>query len=89
MNRRAICLLEKKISVNTWGRWRVTDPLKFYEALRSEVGAQSVLDGLVDASTKNVISAYELIEVVRTTARRLKYKSKELEEAEAAEETFN
>ncbi|MEE2786381.1 MAG: protease modulator HflC, partial [Myxococcota bacterium] len=79
-----LTLEKENIEVNTWGRWRVTDPLKFYEALRSEVGAQSVLDGLVDASTKNVISAYELIEVVRTTARRLRYKSKELEEAEAA-----
>ena len=79
-----LTLEKENIEVNTWGRWRVTDPKHFYEALRTETAAQSVLDGLVDASTKNVISAYELIEVVRSTARRLRYKSKELEDAEAA-----
>jgi membrane protease subunit HflC len=81
-----LTLEKENIEVNTWGRWRVTDPQHFYEALRTETAAQSVLDGLVDASTKNVISAYELIEVVRTTPRRLRYKSKELEEAEAGKE---
>ena len=27
---------KENIEVNTWARWRVTDPQKFYEALRTE-----------------------------------------------------
>ena len=72
------------IEVSTWARWRVTDPQQFYEALRTERAGHSVLDGLVDASVKNVISANTLMEVLRNTDRRLKYKAKELENAEAA-----
>ena len=48
---------KENIEVNTWARWRVTDPRVFFEALRTETQGQSVLDGLVDASVKNVISA--------------------------------
>jgi len=75
---------KENIEVNTWARWRVTNPQRFYEAVRTESAGQSVLDGVVDASVKNVISANTLYEALRTSQRRLQYESKELEEAEAA-----
>ena len=75
---------KENIEVNTWARWRVTDPRVFFEALRTETQGQSVLDGLVDASVKNVISAETLMETLRATKRRLKYTAEELEKAEAA-----
>ena len=75
---------KENIEVNTWARWRVTDPLKFYEALRTDTAGLGVLDGQIDSSVKNVISVKPLMEVLRNTARRLKYTAKELEEAEAA-----
>jgi membrane protease subunit HflC len=75
---------KENIEVNTWARWRVTDPRVFFEALRTETQGQSVLDGLVDASVKNVISAETLMETLRATKRRLRYTADELEKAEAA-----
>jgi len=75
---------KQKVVINTWARWRVTDPKKFYEALRTEGSGQGVLDGLIDSSVKNVISARPLMEALRNTNRRLKYREKELEDAEAA-----
>jgi modulator of FtsH protease HflC len=75
---------KENIEVNTWARWRVTDPQTFYEALTTENAGQSVLDGLVDASVKNVISAQTLMEALRTSQRRLRYTAEELEAAEAA-----
>ena len=75
---------KENIEVNTWARWRVTDPRLFFEALRTETAGQSVLDGLVDASVKNVISAQTLMETLRNTKRRLQYTADELEKAEAA-----
>ena len=74
---------KENIEVNTWARWRVTDPRVFFEALRTETQGQSVLDGLVDASVKNVISAETLMETLRATKRRLRYTALELEKAEA------
>ena len=75
---------KENIEVNTWARWRVTDPQVFYEALRTETAGQGVLDGLVDASVKNVISGQPLMEALRSSPRRLRYTAEELEEAEAA-----
>lgn len=74
---------KENIEVNTWARWRVTNPKLFYEALRTETQGQSVLDGAVDASVKNVISAKTLMETLRDTKRRLRYTAEELEKAEA------
>ncbi len=74
---------KENIEVNTWARWRVTKPRQYYEALRTESAGQGVLDGLVDSSVKNVISAQTLMEVLRNSKRRLKYSASELEEAEA------
>jgi modulator of FtsH protease HflC len=75
---------KENIEVNTWARWRITDVRRFYEALRTENGGQSVLDGIIESSVKNVISARPLVEVLRNSNRRLTYTSQELEEAEAA-----
>ena len=74
---------KENIEVNTWARWRVTDARQFYEALRTETAGQGVLDGLIDASVKNVISGQTLMEALRSTPRRLKYTDPELEAAEA------
>ena len=75
---------KENIEVNTWARWRVSEPRYYYEAMKTENVALGVLDGLVDAKVKNVISAQTLIEALRSTNRRLKYTTMELEDAEAA-----
>jgi membrane protease subunit HflC len=77
---------KKKIEVNTWARWRVTDPRLFYEVLRTESSGQGVLDGIVESSVKNVISTNPLVEVLRNSDRKMKYVSKELEAAEEAKD---
>ena len=57
------------IHVDTYARWRITDPLKYFQRLRSELGAQSRLDDILDGETRNVIANHDLIEVVRTSNR--------------------
>jgi membrane protease subunit HflC len=57
------------IHVDTYARWRITDPLKYFQRLRSERGAQSRLDDILDGETRNVIANHDLIEVVRTSNR--------------------
>ena len=57
------------IHVDTYARWRITDPLKYFQRLRTEQGAQSRLDDILDGETRNVIAKHDLIEVVRTSNR--------------------
>lgn len=58
------------IWVDTYARWRIADPLKFFTASGGdERVAQSRLDGILDSETRNVIAAHDLIEVIRTSNR--------------------
>jgi len=60
---------KKYIWVDTYARWRISDPLRFFQAVRDERGGQSRLDDIVDGETRNAIASYNLIEVVRSTNR--------------------
>ena len=57
------------IWVDTYARWRIVDPLKFFQRLRDERGAQSRLDDILDGETRNAVARYDLIELVRSTNR--------------------
>ncbi len=60
------------IWVDTYARWRITDPLLFFQRLRDERGAQSRLDDILDGETRNTIAKHQLIEVVRSTQPRVR-----------------
>ncbi len=57
------------IWVDTYARWRVVDPLKFFQRLRDERGAHSRLDDILDGETRNAVASYDLIELVRSSNR--------------------
>jgi modulator of FtsH protease HflC len=60
---------KKYIWVDTYARWRISDPLRFFQRLRDERSAQSRLNDIVDGETRNVIASHDLIEVVRSSNR--------------------
>jgi membrane protease subunit HflC len=60
---------KKYIWVDTYARWRISDPLLFFQRLRDERSAQSRLDDIVDGEARNVIANHDLIEVVRSSNR--------------------
>ncbi len=70
------------ISVDTYARWNITDPLRFFEKLRDERSAQSRLDDILGSETRNTIAKHELIEVVRTTKVRNPTVAAEIAEAD-------
>lgn len=71
------------IWVDTYARWRITDPLLFFQRLRDERGAQSRLDDILDGETRNAVARHDLIEIVRTSNREpLDTATTGLEEAE-------
>jgi membrane protease subunit HflC len=60
---------KKYIWVDTYARWRISDPIRFYQRLRDEGAAQSRLDDIIDGEIRNTIASHELIEIVRTSSR--------------------
>jgi membrane protease subunit HflC len=67
------------IWVDSYARWRIMDPLLFFQRVRDERGAQTRLDDILDGETRNAIANNDLVEIVRSTNR-------ELEVSEALEE---
>ena len=57
------------IWVDTYARWRIVNPLLFFQRLRDERGAQSRLDDILDGEMRNAVARYDLIELVRNTNR--------------------
>ncbi|MBR9910241.1 MAG: protease modulator HflC [Gammaproteobacteria bacterium] len=58
------------ITVDTFGRWRIKDPLQYFLRLRDERSAQSRLEDILGSETRNAVAKHELIEIVRTTKGR-------------------
>lgn len=54
------------VQVDTFARWRITDPMQYYLRLRDERSAQSRLEDILGGETRTAIARNELIEVVRT-----------------------
>ena len=57
------------IAVDTYARWRISDPLLFFQRLRNEQVAQSRLDDILDGAARKAIANHELLEVIRTSNR--------------------
>ena len=60
---------KKYLWVDTYARWRISDPLIYFQRLRDERGAHSRIDDIIDGETRNAIASYDLIEIVRSTNR--------------------
>ncbi|MFZ0390806.1 MAG: protease modulator HflC [Calditrichia bacterium] len=76
------------IWVDTYARWRITDPLLFFQRLRDERGAQSRLDDILDGETRNAIASHNLVEIIRSTNREMQI-SEVLEEVQDNEMNIN
>jgi membrane protease subunit HflC len=57
------------IKADTYARWQIEDPLKFYKRVRTETRAQSRLDDIIDGATRDSVASNELLELVRATNR--------------------
>jgi membrane protease subunit HflC len=71
---------KKRIFIDVWARWRIAEPVEFFEAVRTEGMGQKILDDLVDAAVRDVVAQNNLIDVVRSTNEKLVYESEEMRE---------
>ena len=55
---------KKEMKVDTYSKWRVKDPLKFYETVRTTNGAHARLDDIIYSQTREVLGKHTLVEIV-------------------------
>lgn len=64
--------LEKTyIWVDTFARWKIVDPIKFFQTVNNTVSALGRLDDIIDPAVRNFITSYKLIETVRKSNREM------------------
>lgn len=71
---------KRYIWLDTFSRWQIQDPLKFYETTRFETAAHSRLDDIISGTTRDVISSNRLLEIVRNSNRQMTF-TQEYEES--------
>jgi len=58
---------KKQLTVDTFARWRIEDPLLFLVTVRSVVGARGRLDDIIYSVMREELGKNDLIEIIRTT----------------------
>ncbi len=57
---------KKNLKVDNYALWRIADPLKFYQTVRDEIGAQSRIDDISYSQVREQLGKYDLIDIVAT-----------------------
>lgn len=68
------------IWVEPFARWKIVEPVKFFQTVHNLTGAISRLEDIIDPAVRNFITSYPLIEAVRMTDRELDLLEEGLEE---------
>ena len=71
------------VVVDTFSRWRIVDPLVYFQSLRDERSALSRIDDIIGSETRNVVARHDLIEIVRSDKDRQPEQDSALVEAGA------
>ncbi|OQY01581.1 MAG: HflC protein [Desulfobacteraceae bacterium 4572_130] len=57
------------IWVDTFARWKIVDPIKYFQTVNNMVSALGRLDDIIDPAMRNFFTSYRLVESVRNTDR--------------------
>lgn len=57
------------IWVDTFARWKIVDPVKYFQTVNNEMAAIERLDDIIDPAMRNLVTSYPLVESVRNSAR--------------------
>ena len=63
---------KKEMKVDTYSKWRVSSPLKFYETVRTTAGAHARLDDIIYSQTREVLGQHTLLEIVSGNRRQIR-----------------
>ncbi|MCP3888827.1 MAG: protease modulator HflC [Desulfobulbaceae bacterium] len=55
------------VFLDVTARWKITDPLQFLQAVKTETRAQSLLDDIIDGTVRDMVNKNNLIEIIRSS----------------------
>src|ERR1700741_2504249 len=67
--------------VDCFARWRISNPLLYYNRLNDERSALSRLDDILGSETRTAVATHDLVEIVRVTKGRKPLRDEELEKS--------
>jgi len=76
---------KKRLDVDTFSRYRITEPLTFYKTVRNEYQAQNRLQEIVNSSARNVLATFTLKELLSEKRTEIMRKISEAVKADAAQ----
>lgn len=59
------------IWLDTFARWRIVDPVAFFETVTDRTRALSRLDDIINPAVRNAVTSHHLIETVRNSNRKM------------------
>ncbi|UCC97518.1 MAG: protease modulator HflC, partial [Phycisphaerales bacterium] len=62
---------KKYLVIDNYARWKIIDPLKFYQTVGSEFGAQERLDDIVFSELREEIARHSLTEIVSVNRKQI------------------
>ena len=65
--------------VDCFARWRISNPLLYYNRLNDERSALSRLDDILGSETRTAVATHDLVEIIRVTKGRQPVRDEELE----------
>ena len=76
------------ININTYARWRISDPLQYAKRLFDESKALTRLGSVLEGATQNAIANHDLIELVRSSNREYMGNNEEDNQQSSKEKTI-
>jgi len=65
---------KKQLDIDNYARWKIIDPLKFYQTVGNEFGAQSRLDDIVFSELREELARHTLTEIVSVNRQQIMHK---------------
>ena len=72
----------KFINIDTFARWRISDPLQFFKSAKNETLAQSRLDDIIDGAVRDEIANRYMSEIIRSSNRLDEFMNDESDQSE-------
>ena len=76
---------KKRLDVDTFSRYRITEPLTFYKTVRTEYQAQNRLQEIVNSSARNVLATVTLLELLSSKRTEIMKRISEAVKQDAAQ----
>ena len=58
---------KKNLVVDNYAKWKIVDPLRYYQTVKNETGAQSRLDDIIFSNLRQELGKHDLIDIISKT----------------------